>query len=1026
MVLTDLFIKRPVLALVVNLVVLLVGLRALFDLPIRQYPALETAVITVSTGYPGASPSLMQGFVTTPIARAIASAEGVEYLVSNSRQSSSSVEAHLRLGADSDAAMTEIMAKVNEVKSLIPRESNDPIITKSTGEQIALMYIGFASDELTIPAITDYLIRVVQPMLATVDGVASAEIIGGQTLAMRVWLDPSRMAARAITASDVSAALRANNYQSAPGQMKGVFIVTNIETNTDLNAVEQFRDLVVKSRDGALVRLKDIGTIELGAENYDQNALMNGKTAVYLGVRGTPTGNPLTIVRDVKVLLKDLERSKPPSLSIAVPYDSTVFIQASIDEVVKTLLEAVGIVVVVIFLFLGTLRSVVIPIVTIPLSLIGAAFLMLAMGFSLNLLTLLAMVMAIGLVVDDAIVVVENVYRHVEKGLTPVQAAIKGAREIVGPVIAMTITLAAVYAPIGFMGGLTGTLFREFAFTLAGAVLISGFTAITLSPVMCSLFLKHGMNETGFARRVETFFSRIENAYGRRLHATLDYRPVTALFAAVVLASLWFLYSGAQKELAPEEDVGVVITASKGPAYANIDYTAAFARKVEKIFEAFPERKASFVLNGMGAPSDGFAGMTLKPWDERTRRTKDIQPEIQQAVGGIEGQNVFAFLPPALPGSEGGLPVQMVIRSTEDYESVWRVMETLKTAARESGMFMVTDSDLNFNTPTVQIAIDHTKAGAMGITMQGIGDTLALLLGGNYVNRFTLNGRSYDVIPQVPRSLRLTPDDLTRYYVPTGSGALVPISSVADVRMESAPNALTQFNQMNSATFQAIPFPGVSMGAAIAFLEAKAAEILPHGYGHDYLSNSRQFVQEGNALLVTFAFALLAIFLVLAAQFESLRDPLVILVSVPLAVCGALIPLFLGVASVNIYTQIGLVTLIGLIAKHGILMTEFANQAQIEQGLDRRAAIELAARVRLRPILMTTAATVTGLVPLLLASGAGAASRFSIGLVIVVGMSVGTLFTLFVLPAVYTALARDHAAASRSARAAQIRDVTGG
>lgn len=1026
MVLTDLFIKRPVLALVVNLVVLLVGVRALFDLPIRQYPALETAVITVSTGYPGASPSLMQGFVTTPIARAIASAEGVEYLVSNSRQSSSSVEAHLRLGADSGAAMTEIMAKVNEVKYLIPRESNDPVITKSTGERIALMYIGFASDELTIPAITDYLIRVVQPMLATVDGVASAEIIGGQTLAMRVWLDPSRMAARNITASDVSAALRANNYQSAPGQMKGVFIVTNIETNTDLNAVEQFRDLVVKSKDGALVRLKDIGTIELGAENYDQNALMNGKTAVYLGVRGTPTGNPLTIVRDVKVLLKDLERSKPPSMTIAVPYDSTVFIQASIDEVVKTLLEAMGIVVLVIFLFLGTLRSVIIPIVTIPLSLIGAAFLMLAMGFSLNLLTLLAMVMAIGLVVDDAIVVVENVYRHIEKGLTPVQAALKGAREIVGPVIAMTITLAAVYAPIGFMGGLTGTLFREFAFTLAGAVLISGFVAITLSPVMCSLFLKHGMNETGFARRVEMFFARIENAYARRLHGTLEYRPVTALFAAVVLASLWFLYSGAQKELAPEEDVGVVITASKGPAYANIDYTAAFARKVEDIFAEFPERKASFVLNGMGAPSDGFAGMTLKPWDERTRRTKDIQPEIQQAVGAIEGQNIFVFLPPALPGSEGGLPVQMVIRSTEDYESVWRVMEALKTAARESGMFMVTDSDLNFNTPTVQIDIDHAKAGAMGITMQGIGDTMALLLGGNYVNRFTLNGRSYDVIPQVPRSLRLTPEDLTRYYVPTGDGALVPISSVADVRMESAPNALTQFNQMNSATFQAIPFPGVSMGAAIDFLEQKAAEILPRGYGHDYLSNSRQFVQEGNALLITFAFALVAIFLVLAAQFESLRDPLVILVSVPLAVCGALIPLFLGVASVNIYTQIGLVTLIGLIAKHGILMTEFANQAQIEQGLDRRAAIELAARVRLRPILMTTAATVMGLVPLLLASGAGAASRFSIGLVIVVGMSVGTLFTLFVLPAVYTALARDHAAAARSARATQIREVSGG
>jgi multidrug efflux pump len=1026
MVLTDIFIKRPVLALVVNLIVLLLGARALFDLPIRQYPRLETAVITVSTGYPGASPSLMQGFVTTPIAQAIASAEGVEYLVSHSGQSSSSVEAHLRLGADSSKAMTEIMSKVNEVKYLIPRESNDPIITKSTGERIALMYLGFASDELSIPAITDYLIRVVQPTLATVDGVASAEMIGGQTLALRVWLDPARMAARNITASDVAAALRANNYQSAPGQMKGVFTVTNIETNTDLSAVESFRALVVKQAEGGVVRLSDIGTVELGAGNYNQNALMDGKTAVYLGIRGTPTGNPLTIVKGVRAALADLERSKPPSLTIAAPYDATIFIQASIDEVVKTLVEAMAIVVVVIFLFLGTFRSVLIPVVTIPLSLIGAAFLMLAMGFSLNLLTLLAMVMAIGLVVDDAIVVVENVYRHIEEGLTPVQAAIKGAREIVGPVIAMTITLAAVYAPIGFMSGLTGTLFREFAFTLAGAVLISGFVAITLSPVMCSLFLKHGMNESGFARRVEVFFTRVENAYARRLSGTLDYRPVTALFAVVVLLSLWFLYSGAQKELAPEEDVGVIITASKGPAYANIDYTTAFARDVEKIFEAIPERRASFVLNGMGAPSDGFAGVALKTWDERTRSTKDIQPEIQQAVGKIEGQSVFSFLPPSLPGTQGGLPIQMVIRSTEDYESVWRAMDALKAAARESGLFMVTDSDLNFNTPLVRIDIDHDKAGTLGVTMQSIGDTLALLLGGNFVNRFTLAGRSYDVIPQVPREMRLTPDDLTRYYLRAAGGSLVPLANVADVRVESAPNALTQFNQMNSATFQALPFPGVSMGTAIAFLERKAAELLPRGYDYDYLSNARQFVQEGNTLLITFVFALLAIFLVLAAQFESLRDPLVILVSVPLAVCGALIPLFLGVASVNIYTQIGLVTLIGLISKHGILMTEFANQAQIDKGLDRRAAIELAARVRLRPILMTTVATVAGLLPLLLASGAGAASRFSIGLVIVVGMLVGTLFTLFVLPAVYTVLARDHAAHARSDRARQIRDVVAG
>lgn len=1019
MVFTDIFIKRPVLAFVLNILILLIGLRAGFDLPVRQYPEIEQAVITVSTGYPGASPELMQGFVTTPIAQAIATAEGVDYLVSNSRQGSSSVSAHLKINSDSDKAMTEIMAKINQVKYLIPQEANDPIILKSTGEITAIMYIGFASDELSTPAITDYLIRVVQPLLATVEGVASAEVIGGQTLAMRLWLDPDKMAARKITATDIAAAVQANNYQSAPGQMKGSYIVTNIDTNTDLVSVEEFRNLVVKSAEGSIVRMRDIGTIELGAANYDQSALMDGKRAVYLGVSGTPTGNPLEIVKNVRKLLEDLKPGMPPSMHVDVPFDVTVFIEAAIHEVVKTLMEAVLIVVVVIFMFLGSFRSVLIPLVTIPLSLIGAAFIMLALGFSINLLTLLAMVMAIGLVVDDAIVVVENVFRHIEQGKKPVEAAILGAREIVGPIIAMTITLAAVYAPIGFMGGVTGSLFREFAFALAGAVVISGVVALTLSPMMCSLVLKHGMNEKGFALKINNAFTKIENFYARRLKGTLDYRPVTILFAVCILGILVFMFMGARKELAPEEDQGVVVTASKAPQYANIDYAMTYAKDMEKIFKDTPEVASTFVLSGMDGPSNGFGGFTLKDWKERDRSAMEIQQEIQQKVGAIEGMMVFAFSIPPLPGSSGGMPVQMVIRSTEGYESIYRVMEEIKAAAFKSGMFMITDSDLNFNTPVVKIEIDREKANQLGITMKNIGDTLTLLLGGNYVNRFNLDGRSYDVIPQVPRRDRITPDELTKYYLKAANGDMVPLSTVVTVSMYSQPDKLVQFNQLNSATFSAIPLPGVTTGDVVEFLEAKAAEILPAGYSYDWMSNTRQYVQEGNQLMVTFVFALIVIFLVLAAQFESFRDPLVIMISVPLAISGALLPIFLGAATLNIYTQIGLVTLVGLISKHGILMVEFANKAQVEQGLSKREAIEVAAKVRLRPILMTTAAMVAGLLPLVMAEGAGAASRFSIGLVIVAGMLIGTLFTLLILPAFYTFMAKDHRAAAQSSRVKQ-------
>jgi multidrug efflux pump len=1029
---TDIFIRRPVLATVVSLLILFVGLRSFFELPVRQYPKLENTVITITTTYPGASPELMQGFITTPIEQAVSSAEGIDFLTSQSIQGTSIIKAYVKLNYSANTAMTDIMAKVNQVKYLIPKEANDPVIVKQTGDATAVMYIGFSSSELSPPAITDYLTRVVQPLLVTVQGVASADILGGQTFAMRVWLDPKRMAARGITAEDVAAAIRANNFQAAPGQTKGYFTVTNITTDTGLASVDDFRRMVVKAKGGGLVRLEDIGTVELGAQSTNSSVTMNGEHAVFIGINATPDGNPLDIVKGIRALVPDLERNLPPAMKMNIVYDSTKFIQASINEVIHSLTLAVGIVVVVIFLFLGSFRSVVIPIVTIPLSLIGALTIMLTLGFSLNLLTLLAMVLAIGLVVDDAIVVVENVYRWIEQGRTPVQAALIGAREIVGPIIAMTITLAAVYAPIGLLSGLTGTLFREFAFTLAGAVIISGIIALTLSPMMCSLLLTREMSESGFARLVDRGFSAVTRAYARRLHATLDYRPVTALFALAIFGILVLEYANTRQELAPPEDQGILFAITKAPQYANIDYVDAFGDKIDKVFRSFPETDTTFVVNGAAAGgasavTQGFAGMLLKPWDERSRSVAELNGPVQhELTENVEGMRVFAFNLPPLPGTSPGLPVQMVISSPTDYATIYKVMETIKQKARQSGLFMVVDSDLDFNQPMVRLHIDRSKANDLGVTMQTIGDTLALLVGGNYVNLFDLNGRSYQVIPQVPRIDRLTPQRLTQYYVTTASGQSVPLSTVVSIEPATDPNALTQYNQLNSATLSAVPGIGVTMGQAVDFLQKAATENLPKGFRHDFLGESRQYVQEGNQLTITFFFALIVIYLVLAAQFESLRDPLVILVSVPMAMCGALLPLFIGLVTLNIYTQVGLVTLIGLISKHGILMVAFANEIQVKENVDRRAAIEHAARIRLRPILMTTAAMVVGLVPLLIATGAGAASRMSIGVVIVAGMSIGTIFTLFVLPAVYTVLAKDHRAAAKSRRLREIAQVEGG
>ncbi|PYA02669.1 MexW/MexI family multidrug efflux RND transporter permease subunit [Serratia marcescens] len=1008
---TDLFVRRPVLALVVSTLILLFGALALSKLPIRQYPLLENSTITISTEYPGASSELMQGFVTQPIAQAVSSVEGVDYLSSSSVQGRSVVTVRMALNRDSTQALTEVMAKVNQVRYKLPEQAYDPVIERSAGEATAVAYVGFSSKTLSTPALSEYLTRVVEPMFTTIDGVAKVEVFGGQKMAMRLWLDSDRLAGRGLTAADVADAVRRNNYQAAPGKVKGQYVVANVRVNTDLTSVEEFRNLVVRNDGNGLVRLKDVGTVELGAAATETSALMDGEPAVFLGVFPTPTGNPLVIVDGIRHLMPAIDKMQPPGVKMALAFETARFIQASIDEVVHTLLEALVIVVAVIYLCLGSLRTVLIPVVTIPLSILGAAGLMLAFGFSVNLLTLLAMVLAIGLVVDDAIVVVENVHRHIEEGKTPLAAAMIGAREVAGPVIAMTLTLAAVYAPIGLMGGLTGALFREFALTLAGAVVVSGVVALTLSPVMSSLLLPAKQSEGRVAHAAEWFFGGLTRRYARALDFSLRHRWLTGALALLVMISLPLLYLMPQRELAPTEDQAIVLTAIKAPQHANLNYVERFAYKLDEVYNRMPETESRWIINGSDGTASGIGGINLTLWQARQRSASAVQADLQRAVNDVEGTSIFAFQLPALPGSTGGLPVQMVLRTPQDYPQLYRTLEEVKQNARNSGLFMVVDSDLDYNNPLAEVHIDRAKANSLGIRMSDIGESLAVLVGENYLNRFGMDGRAYDVIPQSLREQRLTPQALARQYVRTQDNTLVPLSTVVSVAVKVEPNKLTQFNQQNAATLQAIPAPGVSMGEAVAFLE-RQANALPAEFSHDWQGGSRQYTQEGSALAFAFLAALVIIYLVLAAQYESLKDPLIILITVPLSICGALLPLALGYATMNIYTQVGLVTLIGLISKHGILMVEFANELQMHQGLTRRAAILQAAQIRLRPVLMTTGAMVFGLIPLLFASGAGAASRFGLGLVIVSGMLVGTLFTLFVLPTVYTLLARDHAVAS--------------
>ena len=1008
---TDIFIRRPVLACVVSLLILVLGLRSMQLLPVRQFPFTQNAVVTVTTVYTGADPDLIAGFITTPMEGSIAQAQGIDYLTSISTQSVSTISANLVLNYDPNVALTDISTKVNAVINQLPRGSQQPVLSVEVGETIASMYIGFYSDILPPNKITDYLIRVVQPKLQAVSGVQQAEILGSQKFALRAWLDPIKMAAVGVTATDVNLALANNDFLAAVGQTKGQTVVINLTTDTGLHSVEEFRNLIIKAKNGALVRLSDVAKVELGADSYTTRVSFDGKDAVYMGIKVAPAANLLTVIDNIRKVFPEIVEQLPNGLEAKIVYDATKYVNSSIHEVEQSLIEAILIVTGVIFLFLGSIRSVIIPVVAIPLSLIGAFFFMLALGYSINLLTLLALVLAIGLVVDDAIIVVENIHRHIEEGMRPFEAAIRGARELANPIIAITVVLVAVYVPIGFMGGLTGALFTEFAFTLVAAVTISAIIALTLSPMMCAKLLKPINDKTGKNRLMEfvdTKFAKLQNSYERLLRHVLDYLPVVMVFAVIILVSIYFLYATARSELAPQEDQGILISSLTANPDTALDQTIQYSRQVFKVMHAIPETDHIFQLDGVSGLNTSIGGMVLDPWDERQRTADQIQPEVQAGLSQIAGVQAAVFQPPPLPGGGSGLPFQFLIVTTENFEHLNTVSQNFLNAMRATGMFMFLDTDLKYDKPQTSIILDRNKIAQLGLTMQDVGTVLSSALSGDYINYFSMAGRSYQVIPQVLRVDRLNAEQILNYYIKNSAGTMIPLSTVATLKTLVVPQSLNHFQQLNSANIGGVLMPGVTQGEALDKVREVAKQLLPQGYTLDYAGQTRQYTKESTALIVTFFFALIIIFLSLAALFESFRDPIIVLISVPMSICGALIFISLGVkgASLNIYTEVGLVTLIGLISKHGILIVQFANDLQ-HLGKNKRQAIEEAAGIRLRPILMTTAAMVLGVVPLLLANGAGAVSRFNIGLVISSGISIGTLFTLFVVPAMYLLLATE-------------------
>ena len=1004
---TDLFIKRPVLAIVVSLVILIAGLQSIRSLSVRQYPRSDIAVVSVTTVYVGANADLVRGFITTPLERVIASADGIDYMESTSAQGLSTITVHLKINYDTNAALTQIQSKVAQVRNDLPPEAEAPVIDLQTADtQFAALYLGFSSKDLDQNQITDYLKRVVQPKLSAISGVQRADILGDRTFAMRIWLKPDRMAALNISPSAVHDALERNNYLSALGQTKGSMVSVNLIANTDLRTPEEFKQLVVKEENGVVVRLGEIADVVLGAENYDSDVRFNGETATFMGIWVLPTANTLDVIKQVRETMPEIEAQLPVGMKVGIPYDSTEYIQDAIKEVLRTLTETLLIVIVVIFLFLGSVRAVIIPIVAIPVSLVGAVFLMLLAGFTINLLTLLAIVLSVGLVVDDAIVMVENIERHLQMGKSPYQAAIQAARELVGPIIAMTITLAAVYAPVGIQGGLTGALFREFAFTLAGAVVVSGIVALTLSPMMGANLLRAGDAERGFAGWINRRFESLRNGYTRTLSGTLRYRPVILTLWIIVAALMVPFYMFSQRELAPAEDQGVVFSILQASPNSTIDQTSMFASQIHDVYRSFPETGSIFQLI---SPNGGFGGMVTKPWSQRTKTAQQLLVESMGPLSKISGVRVIPTTPPPLPGG-GDFPVDFVISTAGEPQQLQDFANNLVKKAFTSGLFIYADSDLKFDQPQTEVVFDRDKLRSQGVDLSQAGKDLSTLLGGNYVNRFSIQGRSYKVIPQVKRADRLTADQLGSIYITGSENKLVPLSTFATLRTTAEPRDLRKFQQLNSVRIQGVIPPPISLDQALSFLEKEAQKNLPRGFTIDYAGESRQLRVEGSKFLGTFLLSAVLIYLVLAAQFNSFRDPFIVLAgSVPLAISGALLFSFLGLTTLNIYSQVGLITLVGLVSKNGILIVQFANHLQ-ETGLDKLHAVIEAASTRLRPILMTTAATVVGHFPLVLATGPGAGARNSIGIMLVSGMIIGTIFTLFVVPSIYMLVARKHVA----------------
>ncbi len=1000
------FIRRPVLSTVLGALILLLGFQGMFNLPVREYPEVEETVITVTTIYPGASADLIQGFISAPISGAVSTTENIDYVSATSRPSASVVTVRMKLGANPDIALTEVMSKVQQVRGKLPQGAEDPTIVKGTGRSFATMYLAMQNPNMSSEQLTEYIDRVIRPRMSTIEGVAEIQIMGASDYSMRVWVDPVKLASRGVTAAEVMGAINASNFLAAPGKTQNAYVAYPISVQSTLQTPEAFGALPLKSSPEGVVRLREVAEVELAAASTSTIVNFNGERGVFIGVFPTPSANPLNTASAVIKDLPAIRNSLPEGMQLTLMYDATEAIGASIDEVFKTIAEAVGIVVLVILLFLGSFRSVLMPIVTIPLSLIGVNFVLYMLGYSINLLSLLAMVLAIGLVVDDAIVVVENIHRHIEDGMSPKQAAFKGMSEITGPVIAMTITLAAVFTPLLFTGGLTGALFSEFAMTLAGAVIISGIVALTITPMMTSRLLKKG-GHSRFQKAVDNSFERLAGWYERRVRSSLDYRPVTLILVAGLAGLTGFMFLHTSSELAPEEDRGALFSLVNAPSYATADYTSLYTNQIRALTKDIPELEANFSVIGMGGQTNSaFALWAFKDWAQRDRSQKQLQSDIQARLAPVSGVEPLVFAPPSLPGAGGGLPISMVIQSTGTPDRVSEVTESIKKRAMATGQFIVVQNSLAFNQQQVIVTIDRDRAAALNLSIRDIGTTLGLLVSDGAIAQFDRESNSYDIIVQVPQRFRNNPEKLGEFFVRSVTGDMVPLSAVVNISTDVTASAIEQFDQLNSSTLSAMPMLGVTTGTALQTLVDIAREEMPDGFFIDYTGQSRLEVEEGNTIAIAFVLALTVIYLVLAAQFESFRDPFIIMMSVPLSMFGAMVPLFFGLSTLNIYTQVGLITLIGLITKHGILMVEFANQHRHEHGSNRREAITAAAKTRLRPILMTTAAMGLGVVPLILASGAGAAARYSMGLVIFSGIMVGTIFTLFVVPMFYTYISR--------------------